>query len=170
MIAAPRLAPLLGSLALLGACSGPIGDAPSLGPRPIEKIDVDTPVAEAPPADPAAADPGLKAKIAAALAAAEAGQARFAAEQAKATAAVDRARGQPVGSDAWVAAQTALSSLQAARDGVQDAAADIDTLRTTLTSPTDADLAAIETATDKVATMITANGEAVAALAGRLPE
>ncbi|WCT72844.1 hypothetical protein PQ455_14545 [Sphingomonas naphthae] len=167
--------PVLGLVALpllLVGCSGPIGNAPSLAPRPIEKTaDVDAPIAgPVAEATPAAADPAIVAKIEAALKAADAGQRAFAAEEAKATAAVDRAKGQPVGSDAWVAAQTALSGLQSARGGVQDAAQQIDALREAHPNATDADLAAIEEAAEKVTAIATAAGDTVSTLTARLPE
>ncbi|CAN5342172.1 hypothetical protein BH09PSE4_BH09PSE4_08570 [soil metagenome] len=95
-------------LVALSACADAGRGYPSLLPRPIEKLGMDEPVREAPAV---VADPVLDAKIAA-LAKSLADTATAWAGASKASAArVTAARGQPVGSEAWIEAQTALADL-----------------------------------------------------------
>ena len=108
----PLVPPLLpiAAMLVLSACARPTGGGyPSLASRPIEKTSFAEPTPT--PAAPAAPDPALDAMIATTdgqLAAIAKG---FAADAAKAEAAVRAAKGHAAGSDAWLDAQTALGSL-----------------------------------------------------------
>ncbi|PTQ09816.1 hypothetical protein CLG96_11605 [Sphingomonas oleivorans] len=159
---------ILAGSAALSACSGSLADYPSLAPRPIEKS-ANAPE-PAPPPLPTAADPALAARIAPIVAAAQKGHADFIAERSAAESAIVRARGASSESEAWVAAQQALSSLDTARGVVQSAAADMDTLRRDQAGAAPPDLAALQAAADQIAAFQTEEDAAVAALAARLPE
>ncbi len=108
----PHPVPLvpLAALLLLGACSRPTeGAYPSLAPRPIEKTSFADPTPA--PAPTAAPDPALDTAIATTDAQLATIAKGFATDAAKAEAAARAAKGQPVGSDMWLDAQTALGSL-----------------------------------------------------------
>jgi hypothetical protein len=113
----PRIA-LLAALtgALLGGCvtQGPF---PSLAPRPDERLAIEEPVREAPVVPD---DPTLRGRIAALLGEARQGDRAFDADHGAAARAASRAG--PIGSDSWIAAQQALSRVEAARGRTSDAA------------------------------------------------
>lgn len=123
----PRLRHLLPIVLPLAGCAATGGDYPSLAPRPVEQ-GAAAPAAAEPPAAPPA-NPALPAETAAILAAADKGHAAFLAQLGSARAAIEAARGKEAGSEAWVAAQVALSTLDAARSPVLAALADLDALR-----------------------------------------
>ena len=112
---------------LLAGCYGRIIDAPSLGPRAVERTPIPLPDEAAEPA--AAATPALAGKIAELLAQADAGHARYEAARDAADAARARPGGTREGSEAWIAAEEAASARDAARGPVSDAAAALDALR-----------------------------------------
>jgi hypothetical protein len=99
-------------LGLLAACTTPDGGYPSLLPRPIESRDEGEPVRPDPVALP---DAALDARIAQRRSAAADAAKRFRAAAITAESRVAVARGVPAGSEAWVAAQTALADLGAIR-------------------------------------------------------
>ncbi|MEA3014317.1 MAG: hypothetical protein QOD42_2862 [Sphingomonadales bacterium] len=105
--------------ALLAGCvtEGPF---PSLAPRPDERLAIEEPVREAPIV---ADDPVLRARIAELVAGARQGERAFDAEYDRA--ARTAARSGPVGSNAWIEAQQALSRVEAARGRTADAAAEL---------------------------------------------
>lgn len=117
---------LLAALALfLSGCASAPQTYPSLAKRPIESA----PVADvAPPPAPVPADAALSAEIARYVEQADKGAAAFDAAHAKADRAVRAAAGAAVSSDAWVAAQVAISALEAARNDSVSALASLDTL------------------------------------------
>ncbi|MFY9351380.1 hypothetical protein [Sphingobium sp.] len=117
---------LLAALALLlSGCAGAPETYPSLAKRPIESA----PVADvAPPPAPVPADAALSAEIASYVEQADKGAAAFDAAHDKADRAVRAAAGAAVSSDAWVAAQVAISALEAARNDSVSALASLDTL------------------------------------------
>lgn len=118
-----RLLPSL--ILLLSGCAGAQQAYPSLAKRPIE----DAPVAQpSPPPPPAPADPSLAADIARLATQADAGRNAFDKAYPDAERAVRTASGAPVSSDAWVAAQTAISALEAARNDSVSALASLDVL------------------------------------------
>lgn len=99
-------------MGLLAACTTTDGGYPSLLPRPIESRDDAEPVRPDPVALP---DSKLDARIAQKREAAASAAKRFQAADAIAESRVAVARGVPMGSEAWVAAQTALADLDAIR-------------------------------------------------------
>jgi hypothetical protein len=121
MILRPRL--LLAMAFPLAGCAATRGDYPSLSPRSVESAP-----AEKTSAEPAAPDPAIVAEIAPIIATAEKGHADFRAQLERTRATIDAARGAAAGSEAWVAAQTALSTLDSARGPVLAALADLDAL------------------------------------------
>ena len=124
---------LLSAAALsLAGCSHEVS-APSLMPRAVEKQPIDMPMTNAIEAD-TPVDPALQAKIATQVAAAQAGDKAFTAQQAETDKAVARASGAAPGSDAWVEAQEAVTALASARAAVRDAAAAIDAAATGVTA------------------------------------
>ncbi|MGE4323940.1 MAG: hypothetical protein AB7E60_13055 [Sphingobium sp.] len=117
---------LLTSLALLlSGCAGAPTTYPSLAKRPIENATV-AEVAAAP--TPVPADTELLARLATLSNQVSAGSAQFDRAYAAADRAARTAAGSPVASDAWVAAQLALSALEAARNDSVSALASLDVL------------------------------------------
>lgn len=117
---------LLTALALfLSGCAGAPQSYPSLAKRPVESAPMAT---LAPPAAPVPADAALSAEITRHVAQADKGAAAFDVAYARADRAVGAAKGAGVSSDAWVAAQVAISSLESARNDSVSALASLDTL------------------------------------------
>ncbi|HEY0623382.1 hypothetical protein [Sphingomonas sp.] len=106
------LAALALPLGLPAACTTPDGGYPSLLPRPIESRDDAEPVRPDPVAAP---DAALDARIAQRREAAMAAAKRFQAAAIIAESRIAVARGVAMGSESWVAAQTALADLDAIR-------------------------------------------------------
>lgn len=148
---------LLGGLALAG-CSQALPDVPSLGPRPIEHRPILPPDATSEPQTPAT--PALTAQVDKLVADAKAGHAAFEKERSGIAGALERAKGAPEGSEAWIAGQQALSALDAARAPVRDAANAIDALRVDPAYAGTGDRETIEAAAKMIA--IFANQEAAA--------
>ncbi len=105
--------------ALLAGCitKGPF---PSLAPRPDERLSIEEPVREAPRI---ADDSALRVRINTLVAEARAGNAAF--ERDYDEAARTAARAGAEGSDSWMAAQQALSRVEAARGRSSSAAAEL---------------------------------------------
>ncbi|MCI4589093.1 hypothetical protein MOK15_03095 [Sphingobium sp. BYY-5] len=157
---------------LLSGCAGGQSGYPSLAKRPIESA----PVAEvAPPPAPAPADPQLSADIARYVAQAKTGAVAFDAAYAKADKAVHRASGAAVSSDIWVAAQVAISSLEAARNDSVSALASLDTLYVERSDQV-ADgkarggLADIDTARSATLAQVDQQNDRIDAMKARLPQ
>ena len=115
---------LLVPLLLLASCTAPRVNAPSLAPRAAEAIDPRLPVPES--ALRTTPNATLVDQLKILVAQAETGDAQFqpladAAQRAAASAG-------PAESESWIAAQQALSALQASREPITRAAADIDAL------------------------------------------
>jgi hypothetical protein len=92
----------------LAGCTRDTTAYPSLAPRAVEKLgfaEPEVPIVEAKP------DPALDARLATLERSLDGTTKGFAADAARAEAAGARARGKPVGSDAWLDAQTALAQL-----------------------------------------------------------
>lgn len=153
------------ALAGLSAC-GPQVHAPSLAPRPVEKLPIN------PPAEPSEtdtpADPGLAARIAPLVEAARAGDAAFAGQRTETEAAVAKAGGAGEGSEAWIVAQQALSALDTARGPVRDAVAAIEAMRVEPANAAPRNRAAIESAARTIEALDDAEAATVAALAAKL--
>jgi hypothetical protein len=146
----------------LAGCSHEVS-APSLMPRAVEKQPIDMPVTAAIEAD-TPVDPALQVKIAAQVAAAQAGDKAFTAQQAETEKAVARASGAARGSDAWVEAQEAVTALESARIAVRDAAAAIDALRDDPANAAPGNRNAIDAAAAEMTALETKEVDAVAAL------
>lgn len=117
---------ILTALALfLSGCAGAPQSYPSLAKRPIESAPMAT---VAPPSAPVGADAALSAEIARHVGQADKGAAAFDAAYARADNLVGAASGASVSSDAWVAAQVAISALESARNDSVSALASLDTL------------------------------------------
>lgn len=133
--------------AALTACVSQ-GPFPSLAVRPAEREDwSEEPVHTAPPV---ADDAAVRTRVAALVADARAGSARFDADYAAAERAA--ARSGPEGSDAWIEAQEALSRVEAARGDTTNAATELHQLRLERTgmATSAADLALIDAAIAQV--------------------
>lgn len=125
-----NLRPLLPSLALLlaGCTPAPGGSYPSLAKRPIEG---GGPVANAPaPSLPSApmSDPALDSEVSKLELQAQAGSAAFDKAYPDAERRARAASPSAVSSEAWVAAQTAISGLESVRNDSVSALAGLDTL------------------------------------------
>lgn len=123
-----RSTTILAAAALLvtGCASGSGGDYPSLAPRATEKLGFGEPDAPAP--NPIAADPALDASLAAIATRLAAVTEGFTGDATKAEAAARRAKGQPVGSDPWLDAQSALAGLDDWRAQASAVMTDLDAL------------------------------------------
>jgi hypothetical protein len=131
---------LLPTIALfLSGCAGTLTGYPSLAKRPIENAPAGEAATPAPsgsapttpaPTTPAptATDPALQAQIARLTAQAQSGAAAFDKAWPDADRAARAAAGSPVSSDPWVAAQLAISALEAARNDSVSALASLDML------------------------------------------
>ncbi len=145
------------------------GEYPSLKPRAFERAGgpVDPPAP--PPAPPVR--PELAARVAALVAQAREGQSAFAAELARMRSAI--AGAGPADSESWIAAQTALSGLDARRAASTNAAAELDALNLSGVDAAglrlgDNDFAAIRAAAERVQAMVEAQNDQIAALGGSL--
>ena len=152
---------LVAALSVLGACAAQ-GPFPSLAPRAIERLDSTAPAppclaAVQAPAQPqlpepalVADDPQIAARVSELLGEARRGQSDFAAALTRANSSVARAGSQ--GSDTWLAAQSSISAVEAARARSSDAAAELDRLLLTRSEqPTsEADLQALRAAAEEM--------------------
>lgn len=125
-----RPLPLLVPMLALAACAAPSGDFPSLAPRPVEQRSDAEPAP--PPVTTAPADPALAAQLTRILTDARKGESDFAAALPAAERAVSAARGASSASEAWIAAQTQLSGLDATRAPTASAMTEIDSLYVSL--------------------------------------
>ena len=117
---------LLPSLALfLSGCAETLTGYPSLAKRAVENAPVAEPVAAPAPVE---ADPALQAQVDRLAAQAQTGSAAFDRAWPAADRATRSAAGAAVSSEAWVAAQLAISALEAARNDSVSALASLDTL------------------------------------------
>jgi hypothetical protein len=159
--------------AVVSACAASV-DAPSLAIRPGETtsaIDAARPVPVAPPAPPAvvALDGATVTRIDASLRAARASVAPFARAAEPARAAVAGASGAAAGSEAWIAAQLAISRLERAREGAANALAEVDSTRRLLVvGGSNFDRAALATVQDEIARINAAQQDEIRALIARL--
>jgi hypothetical protein len=120
-----RHVPALLLLATLTACTADDKRYPSLLPRPIESQSMAEP--ERPPVA-AAPDPALDKRIAEITGTLDAATRDFATAAQNAEALIAVARGVPVGSEAWLDAQAALSAAEAKQAPAASAVADLDRL------------------------------------------
>jgi hypothetical protein len=127
MIRSRLLLALLVALLPLGACARQDGSFPSLAPRPGEARGFGEP--DVPPPAPVTADPALDGKVAALVGRLDAAGKSFDSAAARAEPLAGRARGAAEGSDPWIAAQSALSELDAARADASGVVTDIEALQ-----------------------------------------
>lgn len=149
----------------LGGCVTQ-GSFPSLAPRPGEgDLSVAEPVR---PDETVADDSAVRQRVAALQAQAQEGQNAFDAAYGAAAAATGRAGGQ--GSDSWVAAQEALSRLEAARGATPEALAALDRLSTERTDQplSGGDRALIDAAFAQITRLSEAQDERIAELRRRI--
>ncbi|SFS00104.1 hypothetical protein [Sphingomonas jatrophae] len=156
-----RFLPLL----LVAGCTASHKGYPSLAPRPIEQQALFEEPERATPA--ATRDPALDAKVAEVVARLDAAERDF----AEALAALRRTGSAPaVGSEAWIAAQLALTRLDAARGPASQALADLDALRLAAAqAATPPDTAALDAARSRAEALEAAQRAAYQAEAARLP-
>ena len=179
----PLPAVMLGSLLLAGCMVS--GSSPSLAPRAVEREYSNAPPPtgpcrlqgdgcfeggsdERPAPPPLADDVQLRTKVEALLSSARAGQAAFARQLEATGASVSRAGAQ--GSDGWIAAQQALSRLEAARAPVVDALTEFDALTLARsTQPTsESDRALLASGLEEVRRLADAQGAEVERLRAAL--
>lgn len=156
------------AIAAASACVSPAGPEPSLAPRAAERIDPRVPVR--PAAAIAAADPALAARLATLLAEARSGDSAFAAALAAANRLAAPAPGR--GSEAWIAAQQAVSAAVAARSPTTRALGDVDAIAATAIAARGglaaADLHAIVTVAEEIAAIESRQARQLEAIAARL--
>lgn len=104
-----RIRPIAFALLLLAGCARDTNTYPSLAERPVEKLGFAEP--EAPAPEPLRPDPALDAKITDLSKRLDVVARRFDGDLSRAETLARAARGQSVGSDAWLDAQTALATL-----------------------------------------------------------
>ena len=116
----------------LAGCTRDTTAYPSLAPRAVEQLgfaEPEVPIVEAKP------DPALDARIVALGRSLDGTTTGFTADAAKAETAGARARGKPVGSDAWLDAQTALAQLDDWRAQTSSLLTDADGLASDRAAP-----------------------------------
>jgi hypothetical protein len=162
-----RRALILTSVAL-GACAPVGGPFPSLQPRAAEAIDPRVPVVR--PMNDRPVDPALAARLAALVSQAREGDAAFQPAAANADRVTQNA-GAPQ-SEAWIAAQEAVSAAIAARGPTARALADIDAIGAVALQTNRGiapnDLAAIQSAAAEVGALDGRQAERIKALQQRL--
>lgn len=149
----PRRALVLAALpALLAGCITH-GPWPSLAQRPDEQLTIDEPVREAPRI---ADDSALRVRINNLVSEARAGNAAFDRDYEAAARAAARAGAE--GSDSWMAAQQAISRVEAARGRSSSAAAELHELAVSRAGQpiSAADQAALETGIDQADAVVAA--------------
>jgi len=117
--------PLALPLLLLGGCTGLSDTAPSLLPRAIESRSDAEPQAEPLVSEP---DPGFEAELARRARRFTDADAAFASVAATGERVIANGSGAAVGSDPWIAAQSTVSELEAARAVSESALADLEQL------------------------------------------
>ncbi len=142
-----RTAPALLLILILAACAPSGPPPPSLLPRPAEKVRIDDPPADKVGVAAETASPDTQAAITRLLAQAQAGEdAQIKAYTANRGALAGLSAAP--GSEAYIAAQTALSAMESARIPTLDAIAEFD--RLALSAQSSADAAALNAAQAKV--------------------
>lgn len=157
---------------LLSGCAGAHESYPSLARRPIETAPIAEVIA---PAPAVAADSKLDADIARLLAQADKGSAAFDAAYVRANKLTQTASSAAVSSDAWVAAQLAISNLESARNDSVSALASLDTLyvermNAVAEGKAQGGVDGIDSARASVLASVDAQNDRVDALKGRLKQ
>lgn len=162
-IAPPALFPLL---LLAAGCSRDATVYPSLSPRPIEKLGFAEPDVTPATAKP---DPALDAKIADMANSLDRIASGFAADLATAERSTAAAKGKPVGSDPWLAAQTGLAGLDDWRAQTSTVVTDIDTLAVDRAAALDPVYPALASLHDRAQAEADRQGAAIGRLQAALP-
>ena len=152
-------------LVMAGGCQGRI-DAPSLAKRPVERQPLLDPAQASEPE--AALDPALGKRLSAIVAEARQGETAFASAREAADAAIGKASGRGEGGEEWIAAQQAISALEAARGPIQAQLTAIEELRADPVNASAGNRAAVDAAAATVESIGTAQAGTVQALDGRL--
>lgn len=160
------LAPLA-SLTLLAACASDPTVYPSLAPRPVEKFGFAEPAS--PPPAKATQDPALDRELAALTAKGSTAARDFDRAAARAETLARAARGAKVGSDAWIAAQTAIADLDALRSSYGDTVGALDGLASKRAAELQPEYPALEQALTTARATAQAQTARIDALAGSLP-
>ncbi|MFE8584082.1 hypothetical protein ACFX59_08255 [Sphingomonas sp. NCPPB 2930] len=164
--ARPLLALGLMSAGLLGGCSRDTGAYPSLAVRPVEKRGFAEPEVETPEARP---NPALDAQIAQLAGRLDGIQDEFAKAYDQARASAAKARGQTVGSDAWLTAQTDLAALDEIRARTSGLLTEIDDRAIARAAALEADYPALTALRTRAVEANTRQGEQIKALSASLP-
>lgn len=155
------------AILLLGGCAAEKGDYPSLAPRPIEKLGfaepVVTPVV-------ATADPALDAKLKDLAVRLDTIAKGFAGDAEKAQGVVGAAKGQPAGSERWIAAQTALATLDDWRAQASALVSDVEQLAIARAETLAPDYPGITALRDRAHTEADAEGATITRLSGPLAQ
>ncbi|WP_267380500.1 MULTISPECIES: hypothetical protein [unclassified Sphingomonas] len=163
----PLLAALSLALASLGGCAAEKGHFPSLAPRPIEKLGFAeptvTPVV-------ATADPALDARLAETAQRLGAIAHGFAGDAAKAEIAAAAAKGQAAGSERWIAAQSALASLDDWRAQASALLTDVEQLAIDRAATLAPDYPGIAALRDRAKAEADSEGATIARLSAALPQ
>lgn len=170
------LRPFLSSLALLlTGCATGVADTsayPSLARRPVETRDYETPVPATPATAPAAS---MDADAARFVQQADAGASAFDKAYGDAERLARAASGSEVSSERWVAAQAAISGLEASRNDSVSALAALDTLYTERASAIadgkmSGDLTPLETARTRALAVVDSQNDRIDALKAMLAQ
>ncbi|MEG3083783.1 hypothetical protein U1707_09025 [Sphingomonas sp. PB2P12] len=156
----------LAGLLATGACSGDTTSYPSLGIRPIEKLGFAEPEVKA---AVAALDPALDAEIATLSGKLDAIATGFARDAARADALAPTARGAAVGSEPWIAAQTALAGLDDWRAQSSSLVTDIEARATDRAAKLQPDYPALAAIRDKAQAEADRQGATIARIQASLP-
>jgi hypothetical protein len=163
-----RTSPLVAATALLLAgCASDPRTYPSLAPRPIEKLGFAEPEAATPA--PVAPDPVLDDALAAITLRLDAVVAGHDGDAARATAAATRARGAPIGSEAWLDAQAALATLDDWRAQASAIVTDLDRLASDRAGTLAPDYPALAPLRARAQTELVRQEAAILQLQARLP-
>ncbi len=160
------LATLVALAFATGACSKDTGNYPSLGLRPVEKLGFAEPEVKTAVAAP---DPALDADIAVLSGKLAAIVTGFDRDAAKAQAVAKAARGAPVGSEAWISAQTALAGLDDWRAQSSALVTDLEQRATDRAAKLQPDYPALATAREKAQAETERQGATIGRIQASLP-
>lgn len=161
-----RSAATLFLIALMVSGCGARVSAPSLLPRPVERQPIKAP--DEPREAESSVDQSVAAQIATLLAEARTRDAAFQAQREKTSVLVRAAEKASAGSEAWIAAQQAVSALDAARGPLQSLVGQIDDLRQVPANAALGNRSAIDAAAAELDKMVQAETAAIGDLTARL--
>jgi len=153
---------ILPSLLLVAGCQAV--DAPSLAPRPAEKLPIEAPAEYVEPEG--TVDPALAGRLAPIVAQAEEGHRQFKVALASVEKTVASAGSQ--GSESWIVAQQALSTLDPARAPLQQANISIEAIRNEPANAVPANRALVDKAAARIDALTDEETRAISALVAKL--